>query len=147
MVSRQLLTIYAIGTFLILAGIGLFAGSRVVKMKYYFDDDDDYEYNFHDVTIKYHALTWSGILAFVVGCGMLGWAVVRQRRNRTQMFYAKNDYNMQPQAPPAYQPSYNHAGAPPPAPAGYQADPNPYPPPPAANLNNNPWSAPAHGKS
>ncbi|KAJ1650882.1 hypothetical protein IWQ61_008426 [Dispira simplex] len=144
MVSRQLLTIYALGTLLVLAGIGLFAGSRVVKVKYYLDSDD---YNFRDVRVRYYALTWSGIAVFVIGCGMLGWAVVRQRRSRAQMFYVKNDYNMQPQAPPAYQPPYNHPNVPPPAPAGYQPDPNPYPPQPAVNVNNNPWSMPTYGKS
>ncbi|KAJ1994178.1 hypothetical protein H4R33_000409 [Dimargaris cristalligena] len=110
---------FLIGVFFVLAGIGLFIGSRVVRYDYY---DDRISYR--SALVRYHALTWSGVVAFILGCGIVGYGFTARKRELAKNHQAA--YHMYPPGPHGPPPGAPYYAAPPPA---YHQQ-NAYPPPP-----------------
>ncbi|KAJ1991622.1 hypothetical protein H4R33_001283 [Dimargaris cristalligena] len=117
-----------IGAFFILLGIGLFAGSRVVAVDYYYGNS-----TYQTASVQYYGLTWSGVAAFVIGWGFVGQGYYLRKRR----IAAINQGYATPY-PPGVQPAGFYQPQQPPAmypiaPQMYPAAPGMYPPQPPMN--------------
>ncbi|KAJ1928023.1 hypothetical protein IWQ60_002438 [Tieghemiomyces parasiticus] len=94
---------FALGFVLAFTGLGLFIASRVVRLNYYENSID-----YHTALIRYHALTWAGVVAFVLA-GPLPTAPYDPNHGGYASYTP----------PPVYQPapSYPYPQAPPYSPA------------------------------